>query len=380
MSRRRKTSTRSLIVTIFIIGLVVGFLIGYEIGKVLAPKAGLEITIVYGSEKRSWMEEVIPIFEKEWLERHGTPVKIVSVPMGSRESMNQLVLLQITPTIWSPASSVWINLANRLWAEIHPDIVRDYGSLIQEWHPLVHSPIVIVTWETFANKHQITGFQNLHDLAVSQHGEVLKFAHTDPQLSNSGMMAVILETAVAANKEPAELTVEDLTNPQIKKWLTQLESRAVYYGKSTGFLAEQMISTGPDRMNVVVAYESLVIEKNKGGEPLARWGEKLVAVYPQKGTLSSDHPFCIVNAPWTKDPEIRKAAEEFLRFLLRGDIQAKAMETGFRPENKTVQISSEIFNSNYGVSLDIPCKILDSNVNGEVLWKITDLWIMCKAR
>lgn len=379
MERRKKRRTRSLIISMFLIGLVVGFLIGYELGKAFAPKAAIEITIVYGSEKRGWIETVIPIFEKELIEKHETPIKVIGIPMGSRESMNQMILGQITPTIWSPASSIWINLANQIWEKTHPELVRKYGPLVKEWQPLVHSPIVIVTWEQFAKEHNISGFQSIHAIATSLGRDILKFAHTDPQLSNSGMMAVVLEIAVAAGKEPRELMVEDLIRSEVKEWLTQLESMAVYYGKSTGFLIEQMVSTGPDQMNCIIAYESLVIEENKGGEPLARWGQKLVAVYPQEGTLSSDHPFCLVNAPWTEDPEIRNAANEFLRFLLRGDIQEKAMESGFRPENKTVHLNPDIFNLNYGVSYNIPCAIFDSNINGEVLWKITDLWILCKA-
>ena len=380
MEQRKKQKTRSLIVSIFLIGLATGFLIGYEIGKALAPKAALEITIVYGSEKRGWIEGVIPIFEEEYAEKFGTPIKVIGIPMGSRDSMNQIILNQITPTIWSPASSIWINLANQLWEETYPDITSKYGPLIVEWRPLVHSPIVIVAWKHFAEKHNITSFQDLYEIAASQSKDALKFAHTDPQLSNSGMMAVLLEVAVAATKKPSELTVEDLTREDVKNWLATLESRAVYYGKSTGFLIEQMVLNGPEQMNVLIAYENLVIEKNKGGDPSAMWGQKLVAIYPQEGTLSSDHPFCLVNAPWTDDPEIRSAAEEFLKFLLRGDIQEMAMKNGFRPENKTVRLDSEIFNQDYGVSQDIRCSLLDSNINSEVLWKITDLWVLCKAR
>jgi len=381
LERRRRRRTLQSIALISLLVLAAGFLFWYETSRTLTLQDNvLELVMVYGSEKRSWIERVIPDFEEEWLRNHPSrPIVVHCVPMGSRESMNQILHGQTLPTIWSPASSIWIPMANQLWEEMYPHYVEERGPLIKEWKPLVHSPIVIITWQEYANKFNLTGLQSLHTLAVSEDKGQLKFAHTDPQLSNSGMMVLLLEVAAAVRKAPSELVMEDLTDNAVKTWLKELEARSVYYGRSTGFLVEKMVNEGPERMNVIGAYENLIIEKNRGGEPLQHWGQRLIAVYPEEGTLSSDHPFCILNAPWTDDPFIREAAKELLQFLLREDVQAKAVEYGFRPENKEVPLDPSIFNENYGVRLEVPCSILESDVRGDVLWRITDLWLVCRT-
>jgi len=361
-----------------LISLILILALAYELNKVLAPRTGaLEITIVYGSEKQRWMEEVIPLFQEWWMEQHGEPIVVRGIPMGSGESMNQILHTQILPTVWSPAASIWIPLANYLWREIYPKYYREYGDLVQEWKPLVYSPIVIITWEKFQEEYGVAGFESLHRLAASSHSKELKFAHTDPRLSNSGFLSVVLEVSVAAGKNPEELTMDDLTREDVRSWLRALESRGVLYGRSTGFLVKHAVLVGPEGINALIAYENLVIDENMAGEPLARWGQKLVAVYPEEGTLLSDHPYCILNAPWVSR-EQREAAQELLEFLLRPEIQARAMKHGFRPV-ADVPLDSSIFNEDYGVELELPCPVLSSNVSGEVLWRITDLWVVVRT-
>ncbi len=375
--RRRKGGRRRL--QLLFVAVVLTLALAFELNKVLAPgPTALEIVMVYGSEKQRWVEEVVPLFEEWWMETHGTPVRVKGIPMGSGESMNQIMHMQLLPTVWSPASSVWIPLANYLWEEIHPKYAEKYGQLVEDWQPLVYSPIVIITWEEFQKRYNITGFGTLHQLAVSEERNTLKFAHTDPRLSNSGFMSLILEVAVAAGKEPSELTIEDLTRDEVRSWLSELEARAVFYGRSTGFLVKQAVLAGPNGMNAILAYESLVLDENIAGEPQARWGQKLVAVYPEEGTLLSDHPYCILNAPWVK-PEQREAAEELLQFLLRADVQAKAVKHGFRPVVEGVALDETIFCGDYGVEANLTCPILNPEVPGEVLWRITDLWMVTRT-
>lgn len=379
MERRipQKRSFWTWIVIVFLIGLLIGVMFGFTIGLQISSygAAAIELTMVYGSEKQSWIEEVVPLFLDWWENTYPDRRLVVHfTPMGSRESLIQIISGSIKPVIWSPASSIWLPLANWYWQQ-------EYGEdhvLIRNYTSLVHSPMVLVTWEKYAEKHNITGFRSLHDLSVSPDGETLLYAHTDPQLSNSGFMATVLEVAVAAGVLPEDLEYDDLTKDNVKTWLSELESRAVFYGESTGFLVAQMVEVGPSGLNVVAVYENLVLEKNLGGEPQARWGQKLVAVYPEEGTLSSDHPFCVLNAPWVSE-EQRQAAGVFLRFLLSAEIQTRAMEHGFRPENEMVELDSSIFNKKYGITYEIPCAILSSPTSGEVLWHITDLWLVCKA-
>ena len=55
----------------------------------------------------------------------------------------------------------------------------------------------------------------------------------------------------------------------------------------------------------------------------------LVAIYPREGTLAADHPYAVLNAPWVTAAK-RLAAEAFLQFLERPEIQARFQAAGFR--------------------------------------------------
>ena len=371
---RRQKRPWTLILVIFLIGILIGVLIGYFYGLVVSQVGGesIRLEMVYGSEKRGWIEEISPLFEEWWEDEFPeVQLEVFFRPLGSRESMISVITGGIKPTIWSPASTVWIPLVNLMWAE-------ERGSseiLVTEWEAFIYSPIIIGTWENYA-KQGITGFQSLHDLALLPDSD-LKFAHTNPQLSNSGFMAVILEAAVAASKNPAELSLDDLKDDSVKQWMTELEAKAVYYGESTGFLIDQATETGPNGLNVFIVYENLIIEKNLAGDPQAVWNQHLKAIYPEEGLLLSDHPFCILNAPWVSDRQ-RWAAGEFFRFLQSEEILELAPEHGFRLFS-TPEVPPDVFNSQNGVEsiLTIP---LHSSPQGEVLLRINDLWEVSKAK
>jgi hypothetical protein len=83
-------------------------------------------------------------------------------------------------------------------------------------------------------------------------------AHTDPRLSNSGFMSVIMALGVASGTAPENLTINDLLDKNNQAWLTDFESSAILYGKSTGFLASYMSTQGPSELNVVFLYENLI--------------------------------------------------------------------------------------------------------------------------
>lgn len=343
-----------------------------------SPKKDIELLMVYGSEKRAWIEEVTPLFEERWTQNHPeTSLRLDFTPLGSRESMLQIVRETVTPTVWSPASSLWIPLMNFLWNEQHPKDAEKGFILVENASPLVLSPIVIGTWSNFKHENNITGFVSLHELATQPDSE-LKYAHTDPQLSNSGFLSVVLEVSSALGKTPDQLTESDLTNKAMIKWLTELESHAVFYGTSTGFLAEKAVSEGPQALNAFVIYENLIIDSNLYSVDKDRWGEQLEAVYPVEGSIMNDHPYAILQGEWVSQ-EQKDAAEEFLAFLLSPEIQQKAMASGFRPANPEIPPDPSIFNPDNGVQMNIGVPIHDfRNVDAVVLWRIPDVWLITR--
>ncbi|MFQ5818809.1 MAG: extracellular solute-binding protein [Candidatus Heimdallarchaeota archaeon] len=357
--------------------LILSLVISYQL-FLRSPTKDVELIMVYGSEKRAWIDEVAPDFEAWWSMKYpDRSLKLDFTPLGSRESMLQIIRETVAPTIWSPASSLWIPLMNYLWNQQHShDAVQNF-TLIEGTHPLVQSPIVIGTWAKYASQNNITGFTSLHQLATQPNSD-LRFAHTDPQLSNSGFLSVILEISTALGKPPDQITLTDLSNEAMLRWMIELESRVQFYIGSTGFLADSAVSEGPQTLNAFVLYENLIIDNNRYSGPVNRWNDILKAVYPEEGTLMNDHPFAILQGDWVTKEE-KNAAQEFLAFLLSTEIQKKAMVYGFRPVNPELALDANIFNPENGVKQNIAVPIFNFlEIDANVLSRIPDVWLITK--
>ncbi|MHA2059759.1 MAG: substrate-binding domain-containing protein [Candidatus Ranarchaeia archaeon] len=362
--------------------LVITITLGLTYGQLWGPGVGIssdtvQLTMVYGSEKRSWVEQITPLFKAQWESNHpGQYIELKFEAAGSGSSMLDILSGSINPVIWSPSSSFWVTLANWLWQQELGGI----GDLVRnnESFQIIYSPVVIATWEEYQTHHNITGFQSLHDLAVNP-DIGFTYAHTNPQLSNSGFLTMLMEIVAASGINSSEITFEDLQNLDTQNWLTELESAAYDYGSSTGFLARQALEIGPSSLDAVIVYENLVISINQEGGPLARWGQRLKAVYPVEGTILSNHMFCIMNLP-TITSEQKEAALEFYEFITSYEIQEIAMLSGFRPIRQDVPLDESVFNTEYGVVQNLTSQLLTPPIDGEVLWRIPDLWQIVRNR
>lgn len=369
-SRKIKKSLKKNIFIIFI----VGFFTGTNLTSTLLTTGEdiIHLSIVYGSEKASWMTIAYSNFMDWWENKHpNQKIAIDMHPYGSSDSIISILNGEIFPTIWSPASSIWMPILNTKWLELthsNEPIVN-----INESIRIIYSPIVIATWESFYKQHSFKGFKDLHELNLDQNVNV-KMAHTDPRLSNSGFMATIMAISAASGVLCKDLSMIDLTNPQNQQWLKEFESSAVLYGKSTGFLGKYMKSEGPDTLNVAFLYENLIFDISNDNTE-----DKVIAVYPEEGTLYSDHPFCILNADWIT-PEQREVAEAFLEFLQKRETVNSALQFGFRPIDTTIPLDPNVFNyEKNGLSYEISVPEMKAPVDGNVILKIPDLWLLCKA-
>ena len=327
----------------------------------------IDLVFLYTSEKESWITAVKPLFEKWFYERYGIKLNLVLYVTGSHETVDLMLQGSVKPDIWSPASSVWIPFFNKKWSETH-----NGETIVSQWYPLVLSPVVLVGWEDIVRKYGVNSYRDLYRL--DKKGVDYKYGHPDPMLSNGGVIALLLEFASAVNKTPDQLTVEDLKNPEAIEFVKALESHAVYYGKSTGFFGSWAADNGPDAITFFTVYENVVIEN----APKARgkWGQGLVAIYPDMGVVYSDHPLVILNASWV-DHWKRLAALEFLSFLLRPEIQEMAEAHGFRPVNPLVHLDPEIFKAENGVAYKVPVPASKPS-KGEVLEALFEVWILVR--
>ncbi|MFX1380078.1 MAG: substrate-binding domain-containing protein [Promethearchaeota archaeon] len=369
-SRKIKRHSKLSLVLIFIIGFVIGTLSTNLI--IGGTENKTHITIIYSSEKASWMTVAYTSFLSEWQNTHpDEPISIDMHPYGSSNSIISILNGEIYPTIWSPASSIWMPFLNSKWADLTHSIIPIVN--ISAAVKIIYSPIVIATWESFNQTYNIKGFNDVHNLSLNPTINI-KMAHTDPRLSNSGFMSVIMALSAASGTSSENLTISDLTNLSNQQWLREFESSAVVYGTSTGFLARYMKNEGPTALNIAFLYENLIRDISSTAT-----GGKIIAVYPEEGTLYSDHPFCILNADWIS-PQQRFVAEAFLEFLNNNETVISALEYGFRPINPSIPLDPEVFNyETNGIAYELNVPELNTPLDGEVLLKISDLWLLCKA-
>jgi len=310
---------------LMLIGILIGFMVFLAISSLISQGGGggaeqeglpssISFTFLYTSEKDGWIKDVTPAFEDWFFERFG--IKEIAIDSTS----------------------------------------------------LVLSPVVIGGWASFFEENNVNSFKDLYQLAEA--GIDYKYGHPDPQLSNGGAMAEVLEFAYALEKKPEEFNIDDLKIETAKNFVKVIESKAVMYGKSTGFFGRWAAENGPSAIDCFTVYESVIISNSE--KATQKWGNSLVAVYPEDGTLLSDHPFVILNAPWVSAYQ-KFAASQYLFYLLQEQNQDTAQEYGFRPANPNVPLNEEIFNITNGVEFEIKVPTFRP-LSGEVMEALFTVW------
>ncbi|MDR3636057.1 MAG: substrate-binding domain-containing protein [Isosphaeraceae bacterium] len=329
----------------------------------------VEINIAYGTEKEKWLKDALREFEKT---EPGRRSRVHLIGMGSLEGAEAVLrgtegAGQKPIHVWSPASSVARDMLETSWLK------HAKGSPILRAENLALTPMVFLMWknryDAFIKKYKQVDFKTLAQAmgerdgwaAIAQKPEwgYFKFGHTAPQLSNSGLLAIVLTAYENANKVRG-LTVQDVTGPPFLSWLHRFETEVTPQGQklnhSTGTLMKEMVLRGPSQFDCLVVYENLAIEYMEPA--LEHWGEagRLYVSYPDPN-IWNEHPYYVLNVPWS-DSRQREAANEFLDFLMSEPIQRKALEHGFRPANPAVPIrqpnSPLVRNEESGVRIDVP--------------------------
>jgi Ca-activated chloride channel family protein len=308
------------------------------------PRGSLEIVFPYGSEKEKWINDVTAAFNRSGAKtQSGKPIFVRTIPIGSGETIDNILSGRLQAHLASPASAAFIKLGN---AESRAKTGKD---LIASTDNLVLSPVVIAMWKPMAEAigwgKKPLGWSDLLTLARNPKGwsaygypqwGKFKFGHTHPEFSNSGLISLFAE-AYAASGKTAGLKLADLEKLQTKQLIAGVEQSVVHYGSSTGFFGRKMFTNGPEYLSAAVLYESVVVESRMQSElPMP-----VVAIYPKEGTFWSDHPIGIVDREWVT-PEHREAAKIYIQYLLARPQQEKALQYGFRPAAVDVPLTAPL--------------------------------------
>lgn len=358
---------------------------GGATGTRTAPTSAntVKVTVIYGSEKKDWLEPQVVKFNAARLKTvAGTTVVVEATAMGSVESADGILKGDLQPTVWSPASSIYIPVANLEWRKKNTSDLVD-GKV----NDLVLSPVVIAMWKPMAEAlgwpAKQLGWADIARLSTAGKGwdtygypewGAFKFGHTHPFFSNSGVTAM-LAMAYAGSGKQRGLTLDDVANPATRKFVESVQSSVIHYGSSTGFFGDRMFDRGPSYLSAAVLYENLIVaqeDKRIKGQSAQL---PVVAIYPQEGTFWANNPYAVLNAPWvTKDQ--RDGAAVFEKFLLDRPQQLAALEFGWRPADPAIGLSAPL-DADHGVDTTQPKTVLEVPT-ADVIQATQSLWKTAK--
>jgi Ca-activated chloride channel family protein len=167
----------------------------------------IELLFLYGSEKQDWLNEATRAFHASNPVLEGRPIHVKPVPLGSGETVLDVLSGRQQAHLISPASGAYLDLGD-YWSRKK----GDKPLVLSKRKNLVLSPVVIAMWKKMANAlgwpQQEIGWEDLRALAREGWASKgypnwgpFRFGHTHPESSNSGLITVLSEVYAAAKKK-----------------------------------------------------------------------------------------------------------------------------------------------------------------------------------
>ncbi len=339
-----------------------------------------EITMVYGSDKKEWVEEAATGFRREHPE-----IKLTLSMRGSMEGAQAILDRRDRPTVFSPADSMAMTMLASDWKNKGREpIIAESGEDMPR--SLVMTPLVFVAWEDRAralmkaNDGEIS-WKAIHKATTAPQGWTesggkaewgfVKLGHTDPTKSNSGLQALMLMALEQTGRQTVETS--DTVDPKVQTFIRQIEKNVPSFEASTGTFMNEMVRFGPSKYDLAVVYENVAIAQIETAQ--GRWGA--LRVYYPKTTMWSDHPAAVLQAEWVT-PEQRAAAHLWLMYLHSRPVQEHALRYGFRPGDTSVPVrTSDPTNpftklARHGVRIDVPHAA--RTPDAPVVRSVTTMW------
>ncbi len=334
------------------------------------PDNCLEVPAAVSSEKVTLLTRLAEEFNAEQREFNGECAVITVQRQASGKAADLLATgwpddgsEGPAPVLWSPASSAWGAVLNqRLQA-------AGKAAMASDFERIMLTPLVLAMPRPMAEAlgwpEADIGWTDILALAQDPAGWGAKghpewgpfrLGKTNPNFSTSGLSATIA-IYYAATGKISGLSAADVADPAAGEFVRGVEAATVHYGDTTLTFLENMYREDQAGRSLsyasAVAVEEVSVIAYNRGDPADAGIENpvpprvpLVAVYPKEGTLFSDNPAYILDAPWVEDVH-RQAAAAFRDFVIDDlDNQKAVLEFGFRPGNPAVAIGDPISEAN----------------------------------
>jgi hypothetical protein len=347
------------------------------------PTAVTEISFVYSTEKKDWIEAAVAQFAAA-----EPSIKVTLVGKGSLDASAAILDGTLKPVLFSPADSLIANLLADDWTTKNGKPL-----FLGDPQPLLLSPLVFAVWQDraevlTAKTNGVLTWKAIREAVISPKGwpavggkpawGFVKLGQTDPTRSNSGLQALLSMSLEYFNK-PSGLTVEELLDEKYQKWVKEIEHGVGKFEPSTGTFMTDMIRFGPSKYDIAVVYESLAVSQLENAQ--GRWGN-LRLYYPPL-TLWSDHPIMLLDIPGLTDAQ-RAAGQKLIDYLRSAPVQSTALRFGFRPADPNVpMVVAEGPNpfaklTKYGLSLELPAAAPPPD--GAVIRNLLTMWSRVMAK
>ncbi|MDT5332149.1 MAG: Ca-activated chloride channel [Mycobacterium sp.] len=320
------------------------------------PRAGCTTVVVAASvEKSDLMDAVAKRYNSSDRQVNGScyGISVTAMASGVAESRFTEASWDAAwgpaPDAWSPAASTWLQLLRHDRASHdRPDI------LAADNESVVSTPIVLAMPEAKAKAlgwpQAAIGWSDLLNLANDPRGwaskghpewGAFKLGKTNPNVSTSGLSATI-GAFVAATGTSSDLTLDALKEPRVRDFVAGVEKSVAHYGDTaltflTNLQRADDAGAALGYVSAVAVEEKSIVDYNEGNptgdlETKGQHGKPrvpLVAIYPKEGTLNSDSPFAVLQAPWS-DAGKQAGAKDFLAYLHEPAQQVLFTDAGFR--------------------------------------------------
>jgi Ca-activated chloride channel family protein len=358
--------SRAPIVVAVVVGVVLILIVRSQLGgggpkkTTTTPRGDCTVVnLAASSEKAALLKTIAEDYNGDGRKVDGTCVQVSVVSKASGGAAEALArgwdeaVDGPRPDVWSPASSSWaVLLRQRTAAKDKPDLVP--GDKPSDLPNIAQTPLVLAMPKPMAEAlgypKKPLGFGDL--LALSRdpagwgkygHPEwgAFRLGKTNPNFSTSGLNATI-GAYFAATGVSSDLTAANVADPKTVAYVKGVEQSVVHYGDTTlTFLSNLQAADdrgqGLSYISACTIEEKSVWDYNQGnptGDPktLGKHGKPgvpLVAIYPKEGTLFSDNPYVVLQAPWVDDAK-KAAADDFLKFLQGDKPQQRFKDAAFR--------------------------------------------------
>jgi Ca-activated chloride channel family protein len=199
---------------------------------------------------------------------------------------------------------------------------------------IMYSPVILGLQTSVAQRLGWIGKPvSWADIAAAAAAHKFTFGMTDPNLSNSGFLALASAATALAGKGAA---LQESEIPAAIHALHGLFGQQHLKRPSSGKLADAYRDNGTPPVDGLIEYESVLLSLNASG----KLREPLTLIYPSDGVITDTYPFSLLaSAP----AAAKNAYTRLVNYLLRTDVQQRIMNlTGRRPATLGVQLDAAL--------------------------------------